>query len=45
MEVLRAIFLRARNHNLAEMAYPVSLGAFSELRRAGTEWSFKMVGG
>jgi len=26
MEVRRAMFLRARNHNLEKMAYPVALG-------------------
>ena len=38
MEIRRAIFLRARSHDLEKLAYPVSLRVFGELRRTGTEW-------
>ena len=37
MEVRRAIFLRACNHNLVKIAHPVS----SKLRSTGNEWLYK----
>ena len=50
MEVRRAMFLRAWNHNLEKIAYPLGFRAafrrFSSwLRRTGNEWFFKMAGG
>ena len=55
MEVRRAMFLRAWNHNLEKMAYPLgfraALGGFLVgcvelgMKRTGNKWFFKMVGG
>ena len=54
MEVRRAMFLRAWNHNLEKIAYPLgfraALGGFLVgcvelgMKRTGNEWFFKMVG-
>ena len=55
MEVRRAMFLRAWNHNLEKIAYPLgfraALGGFLVgcvelgMKRTGNEWFFKMAGG
>jgi len=54
MEVRRAMFLQAWNHNLEKIAYPLgfraALGGFLVgcielgMKRTGNEWFFKMVG-
>ena len=55
MEVRRAMFLRARNHNLGKNGLPsgfrAALGGFLVgcvelgMKRTGNEWFFKMAGG
>jgi len=51
MEVRRSMFLRARDHNLEKMAYPVALGGFLVgcvelgMRELGMSVFFKMAGG
>ena len=55
MEVRRAMFLRAWNHSLEKIAYPLgfraALGGFLVgcvelgMKRTGNEWFFKMAGG